>query len=165
MIEIRKASLDDYTVIREIAGRTWPDTYLPILTREQIGYMLDMMYSLQAYTEQLLVKGHHFLLAADDGVFLGFASYEVNHSSETTRIHKLYVLPEAQGKGIGQKLIALIENEAAKNTNDKIVLNVNRYNKAVEFYLKSGFVKAGEEDINIGSGYLMEDFIMRKDIK
>jgi diamine N-acetyltransferase len=165
MIEVRKASSTDHAVIRELADRTWHHTYLPILSQEQVDYMLDMMYSEEAYTEQLSIKGHHFLLVSEDGIFLGFASYELNYLSATAKIHKLYVVPEAQGKGIGQKLLTIIENEAVKNTNDTIVLNVNRYNKAVHFYQKAGFEKTGEEDINIGDGYLMEDFIMRKDIK
>ncbi|AWH85718.1 GNAT family N-acetyltransferase [Flavobacterium album] len=165
MIEVRKASLDDYPVIQGIAHNTWQHTYLPILSQGQVDYMLDMMYSAEAYREQVSEKGHHFLLASESDAFLGFASYELNYSPEITKIHKLYVLPEAQGKGIGQKLLAVIENEASKNTNDKIVLNVNRYNKAVNFYQKSGFIKIGEEDINIGNGYLMEDFIMQKFIK
>lgn len=164
-MEIRKASPEDYTVIRNLADRTWHHTYLPILSQEQVDYMLELMYSNEAYTEQVSVKGHHFLLASEDDVFLGFASYELNYLSETTKIHKLYVLPEAQGKGAGQKLLAIIENEAAKNNNDTIILNVNRYNKAMNFYQKAGFEKIGEEDINIGNGYLMEDFIMRKDIR
>lgn len=165
MIEVRKASSEDYNIIRELADRTWYPTYLSILSQEQLDYMLEMMYSPAAYTEQLSIKNHHFLLASEEGTFLGFASYELNYHSETAKIHKLYVVPEAQGKGVGQKLLSVIENEALKNTNDKIVLNVNRFNKAVNFYQKAGFEKAGEEDINIGNGYLMEDFIMRKEIR
>lgn len=165
MIEVRKAASDDYKTIRELADRTWYPTYLSILSREQLDYMMELMYSPAAFTEQLSLKNHHFLLASEDGIFLGFASYELNYHSETAKIHKLYVVPEAQGKGVGQKLLSVIENEALKNSNDKIVLNVNRFNKAINFYQKAGFEKAGEEDINIGNGYLMEDFIMRKEIR
>ena len=165
MIEIRKAASEDYEIIRGLADRTWYNTYLSILAQEQLDYMMEMMYSLSAFTEQISVKNHHFLLASEDGVFLGFASYELNYHSGTAKIHKLYVVPEAQGKGVGQKLLTIIENVALKNSNDKIVLNVNRFNKAVNFYRKAGFEKAGEEDINIGNGYLMEDFIMSKAIR
>jgi hypothetical protein len=37
---------------------------------------------------------------------------------------------------------------------------VNRYNKARQFYEKMGFVVIGEEDIDIGNNYLMNDYIM-----
>ncbi|WP_294819316.1 GNAT family N-acetyltransferase [uncultured Flavobacterium sp.] len=165
MIEIRKASAEDYVTIRELADRTWYPTYGAILSQEQLDFMIDMMYSQAAFTEQLSIKNHHFLLAAENGVPMGFASYELNYLSQTAKVHKLYVVPEAQGKGVGQKLLSIIENEALKNGNDTIVLNVNRFNKAVHFYLKSGFEKTGEEDISIGNGYLMEDFIMTKGLR
>ncbi|MGQ2985310.1 GNAT family N-acetyltransferase [Flavobacterium sp.] len=165
MIEIRKAASEDYEIIRGLADRIWYHTYHSILGQEQLDYMMEMMYSPAAFTEQISVKNHHFLLASEDGLFFGFASYELNYHSETAKIHKLYVVPESQGKGVGQKLLSHIENEALKNSNDKIVLNVNRFNKAVNFYQKAGFEKAGQEDINIGNGYLMEDFIMRKAIR
>jgi len=164
MIDIRKASLEDYDTIHSLAQRTWYPTYLPILSREQLDYMLEMMYSLKAVTEQISINGNHFLLANEGAEFLGFASYEVNYHSETTKLHKLYVLPEAQGKGVGARLLLIIENEARRNHNDKLILNVNRYNPAVNFYRKSGFEKVGEEDIDIGNGYLMEDYIMAKNL-
>lgn len=161
-MEIRKADLGDYKIINDLAIKTWYDTYSSILSQEQLEYMLNTMYSLEAITEQIAIKGHHFLLLSEDDKYLGFASYELNYTSGTTKLHKLYVLPETQGRGAGRLLISKIENAAKNNGNDKIVLNVNRYNNAANFYLKNGFTKAGEEDINIGNGYLMEDFIMEK---
>lgn len=161
-MEIRKAGLDDFKIINDLALKTWYDTYTTILSPEQLEYMLKEMYSLKAFTEQIAVKGHHFLLLSENDRYLGFASYELNYTSGTTKLHKLYVLPETQGKGAGRLLITTIESLAKNNGNDKVSLNVNRYNDAVKFYLKNGFEKAGEEDINIGNGYLMEDFIMEK---
>jgi len=163
-MEIIKASVEDYDLIYGIAVPVWEKTYREILSAEQSGYMLDMMYSYASITEQILIKGHHFLLAVEDGKYLGFASYEHNSAYETTKLHKIYILPEAQGMGVGKALITVVENSAKANGNDKLALNVNRYNQAVNFYIKAGFVKAGEENINIGNGYLMEDFIMVKQL-
>ena len=163
-MQIRKAALEDFEIINELAVNTWHDAYDKILSSEQVNYMLEMMYSLNAITEQILVKGHHFLLLSEDDTYLGFASYELNYLSGTTKLHKLYVLPETQGKGAGRLLVSKIEQEAAKNGNDKVSLNVNRYNPAVNFYLKNGYAKVKEEDINIGNGYLMEDFVMEKQL-
>ena len=42
-------------------------------------------------------------------------------------------------------------------------LNVNRYNKnALQFYTKQGFAIIKEEDIAIGKGFFMNDFVMQK---
>jgi len=161
-MEISKASIKDYDLIHAIAVPSWQHTYSSILSAEQLDYMLTLMYSHDAITEQIAIKGHHFLLAAEDGQYLGFASYEINSVYEATKIHKLYVLPQAQGRGVGKALVTVIENAAKAHGNDKLLLNVNRYNPAVNFYLKTGFAKIGQEDINIGNGYLMEDYIMQK---
>jgi ribosomal protein S18 acetylase RimI-like enzyme len=164
MMNIRKATPDDFEIIHDLAIATWQDTYSKILSQEQLDYMLNMMYSCEAITEQMLSKGHHFLLLSDESNYLGFASYEINYLSGTTKLHKLYVLPQTQGKGAGRLLISKIEELAAVNGNNTVSLNVNRYNSAIIFYEKSGYIKVKQENINIGNGYLMEDFIMEKNL-
>ena len=163
-MEIIKASLTDYKIIYDIAIPVWNATYKTVLTQEQMDYMLKLFYSEEAFTEQVAVKGHQFLLAVEGKDYLGFASYEVNYQSETTKLHKLYVLPEAHGKGVGKALVTVVENAARKSVNDKLLLNVNRYNPAVHFYLKAGFENKGEDDVDIGNGYLMEDYLMVKQL-
>ena len=79
-----------------------------------------------------------------------------------TRIPKIYVLPEAQGKGIGRMLIERISAIAGSDGAERLQLNVNRFNKALQFYEFLGFEKVGEVDIPIGNGFLMQDFIMEK---
>ncbi|MEE1899309.1 GNAT family N-acetyltransferase [Flavobacterium rakeshii] len=162
-MEIIKAGFGDYNLVHTLAEKVWPQTYKNILTNDQITYMFEMMYSQTAYNEQIEKKGHEFLLIRDESGYLGFASYELNYNNKPiTKVHKIYVLPQTQGKGAGRALIDKISQIAADNNNTVISLNVNRYNTAIGFYEKIGFVKAGQEDIDIGNGYLMEDYIMQK---
>jgi GNAT superfamily N-acetyltransferase len=74
----------------------------------------------------------------------------------------LYVLPEAQGKGIGKLLIEEVIVLAEEMHSKSINLNVNRFNKAHFFYSKMGFCILKEVDIELDFGYLMEDYIMEK---
>ncbi|MCO6148708.1 GNAT family N-acetyltransferase [Flavobacterium sp. NRK1] len=164
MMQIRRATPEDFEIIYNLAVNTWNVTYEKILSKEQLDYMLDMMYSLNAITDQILVKGHHFILLSENNNYLGFASYELNYLSGIAKLHKLYVLPETQGRGAGKLLIDKVEEAAKRNGNNIVSLNVNRYNNAVNFYIKNGYKKIKEEDIDIGSGYLMEDFIMEKSL-
>jgi ribosomal protein S18 acetylase RimI-like enzyme len=49
----------------------------------------------------------------------------------------------------------------AKTNNQKgIYLNVNKYNSAKFFYEKLGFTNVKEEVIDIGNGYVMDDYVM-----
>jgi GNAT superfamily N-acetyltransferase len=103
------------------------------------------------------------LLANEGATCVGFASYEHQYQNKKqTRLHKLYVLPQAQKKGVGQLLIETIENKAKANNDLSLSLNVNRFNLSYLFYQKMGFQIIGEEDIAIGNGYFMEDYKMEK---
>lgn len=162
---IDDCGLERLPSIRRIAYQTWPAAYGEILTAKQIQYMLDRMYALPALTSNLLENHHAFAIASIDGKEVGFVSFEHGFRGDgITRIHKLYMLPEAQGKGTGAALLEYVEHLARSQGSERLSLNVNRYNKAQHFYLKHGFEIVGREDIGIGNNYLMEDFIMEKQL-
>lgn len=147
-------------IIKELAYTIWPVAYGEILSKEQLDYMLDLIYTIESLEKQV-DSSHVFLLVEEDDQFIGFASYELNfENSNKTKIQKLYVLPEIQGKGIGKHLINHIKQIAIDNKNSGLILNVNRFNKAKEFYLKYGFEITKEIKINIGNDYIMDDYIM-----
>ena len=162
MIKIVPASIADLPIIQKIAYKTWPICYADIITKEQMDYMLDQFYALD-YLCKNIEKGHHFLLANEDETALGFASFEHNFKGQNkTHLHKIYMLSETQGKGIGKMLINKVEDLAKENQSVAISLNVNKYNKAQDFYKKNGFKVVAEEVIEIGNGYVMDDFRMEK---
>lgn len=163
MLIISGATTKDLKLIREIAYGSWPATYGAILSNEQIDYMLNLFYSEETLSENLNKKGHHFILLHDDTNCIGFASFEHNYLNKNhTRLHKIYLLPRAQGKGVGKLLIDTVEKLAAENHSDVISLNVNKFNKALSFYQKIGFKVVAEEVIELDFGYLMEDYKMEK---
>jgi diamine N-acetyltransferase len=161
MITIVEATIDDIKLIQSIAYQTWPIVYSEIITQEQIAYMLDLFYSEEALRENSIDKGHVFILIKDKNSTLGFASFEHNYLQKNlTRLHKLYLLPESHGKGLGKLLLNAVEKSAIENQSVGISLNVNKYNKALHFYLKSGFEIVKEEKIAIGSDFFMDDYVM-----
>ena len=151
-------------MIQELAYKIWPSTYGEILSKEQLEFMLDKFYSLESLKVQVN-SNHVFLLLEDNNSFIGFLDYELNYEeSGKTKIHKIYLLPETQGKGLGRLFVSYAENSAKKANQKAILLNVNRFNKAIGFYENLGFKKTETIDVEIGNGYLMEDFIMEKEL-
>lgn len=121
--------------------------------------MLGWMYSLDTLEKQAS-EGHRFYLAEEKGEMLGFTGIELNQELGKTKIHKIYILPTAQGKGIGKKLIKEIKEIALENNQTSLLLNVNKYNQgAIDFYEYLGFKKVKDEVIDIGNGYVMDDFV------
>lgn len=163
MLKVCEATPADFKTIQHIAHTTWPLTYSEILTQAQLDFMLAAFYSIATLTENYSKKQHHFILAVEEDSCLGFASFEHHYLGEkVTRLHKLYLLPEAQGKGIGKMLVDRVEAEAKNIHSNLISLNVNKYNKAYFFYEKIGFQNVGKELLPIGDGYFMDDFKMEK---
>ena len=157
---IREATKEDIATIHALANKTWRVAYKEILSPQQLAYMLDRIYS-EPSLQQQFDTGHHFLIAEEDNIPIAFADY--NHLKESIyKLQKIYALPEQQGKGIGKFLINYIIETVKQKGATVLLLNVNRHNKAKEFYEHLGFTVIGEEDIDIGEGYFMNDFIMEK---
>lgn len=157
---LKLLSSNELKIVQDLAYATWPDTFKDILTSEQIHYMLEWMYNLETLRKQV-EDGHLFYVYLDKGVPLGFMGIEPNHpTQDSLKIHKIYVLPQTQGSGVGKKLLQKAMEVANDTGISKLVLNVNRFNKAVSFYQYIGFVIEYEENIDIGNGFLMEDFVM-----
>ena len=74
------------------------------------------------------------------------------------------MLPEAQGKGIGKLLLNQVEYLAKENHSTALSLNVNKFNKAQDFYKKNGFNVIDDVVIEIGHNYIMDDYIMEKEL-
>ena len=162
---ITVATKEQLPVVRDLAYSIWPSTYGEILSKVQLDFMLDKFYNIASLEEQMLVKNQVFMLIQEEGHYLGFCAYELNiDQSNKTKLHKIYVLPQTQGKGVGKMLLHEVEKIALENQNKAVFLNVNRYNKAFEFYKKQGYAITEEIDIEIGHGYLMEDYIMEKNL-
>lgn len=158
-ITIRNVSLPEIPVIRQLIYQTWPETYKDILSKEQIGYMLDMIYSDASLTKQIMKDNHRFIIAYENNEPLALSDYSLIEPG-IYKIHKIYVLPQSQGKGLGKLLINYIKKQIEPEQATALHLNVNRYNKARQFYEHLGFKVIAEEDIDIGSGYFMNDYIM-----
>jgi ribosomal protein S18 acetylase RimI-like enzyme len=61
-------------------------------------------------------------------------------------------------------MIDYITEAARKNNQEALLLNVNKNNIAKNFYKKLGFNIVLDEVIDIGQGYVMDDYVMEKPI-
>lgn len=159
-MKIVLCKIEQLNVVIDLTKKIWPVAYGEILSKSQLDYMIDKFYNEPALRE-LVQKGHVFYLAQDDNDnYVGFVSYEINSEPNKTKIHKIYVLPETQGTGLGRQFFELVKEKAIENNQKVIFLNVNKYNNAIHFYTKLGFRKVKDEVIDIGNGYVMDDYVM-----
>ena len=63
-MDIREAALADCRLIHDMAWETFPNTYKNILTKEQIDYMMEWMYSVDSLKKQMTEEKHTYLSRA-----------------------------------------------------------------------------------------------------
>ena len=132
MFTIKKATTNDIQLINEMAQIVFPATYREILSKEQLDYMMDWMYSPKNLRKQMEEEGHIYYIAYKDGEAAGYVSIQPE-GEHLFHLQKIYVLPLFQGCRLG---------------------------KALQFYQHLGMEKVAEGDFHIGNGYYMNDYIM-----
>jgi ribosomal protein S18 acetylase RimI-like enzyme len=157
---IRIADATDFPAIREVVHEVWPIAYREMITPEQISYMLEWMYSDKSLHKQVQEDGCVFLVCEEENFVQGFASFSEIEPS-IFKLHKLYVFTHLQGKGIGKALLVEVKKRAAALGGKAIELQVNKKNVAQHFYLKQGFRIERELVLDIGEGFVMDDFVMK----
>lgn len=160
--EIRPATSADVQTIADLADKIWRCHYPGIITNEQIDYMLAQRYNAEALAVQLANPAEWFDLAMIGGEPSGFAHY-IRLSDDEIKLDKLYLLPELHGLGYGSRLIYHVKKRARELGGKTLVLSVNKQNqKAINAYLTSGFSIRDSVVVDIGGGFVMDDFLMEK---
>ncbi len=162
MILISKVGTEQVATIQALAHHIWQTAYKEILTPGQMSYMLQRIYSPASLENQITHQHHQFVIIYAEGMPAGFASYGKKQDAPpgVYRLHKIYLDPLLQGKGLGKMLLEFILKQITPLGATDLELNVNRHNKARHFYEKVGFNIVREEDIDIGNGFFMNDYVM-----
>ncbi|MGL5773237.1 MAG: GNAT family N-acetyltransferase [Bacteroidales bacterium] len=151
---------EDLIILRNLALEIFPHTYKPILSQNQIDYMMHMMYHPETLRGEFDSKNQIFYLIQLQNIPVGYFAIEYKSDKALLIIQKLYLLPGLQGQGLGKRVMNQIIYIAQDFKASVIRLYVNRYNEAKHFYLNYGFKIAEERDNPIGEGYFMNDYIM-----
>jgi len=145
-----------------LAHRIWHAHYPSIITVEQIDFMLERGYTREIILDEINNRGMIWLTIRHSDEMIGFASLGP-HGPGVMKLHKLYLLPQYHGSGIGGRALAEVERIAREEGDDTLILNVNRHNtKAIRAYLRAGWHIAEEVVVDIGGGFVMDDNIMMK---
>ena len=160
-ISIRLLGKDELALVRQVADIVWPITFAPILSKEQIAYMMKMMYA-EDVMDREYEQGIQFRCVFDGEKPVGYISLGACDSAkDAMKLHKCYLLPEYQGKGIGSQMLKEAKKIAGQMGYSRLRLNVNRNNtKAIKAYIRNGFQNIASVDNPIGNGFYMNDFIM-----
>ncbi len=164
-ISIRILDKHELGLVREVADVVWPVTFREILSPEQIAYMMKMMYAPEVMDREY-DSGISFYGVFDGERPVGYLVLgPCDGHPGTAKLHKCYLLPEFQGKGIGSMMLSKAKGYAAEAGYTHLRLNVNRYNEnAIKAYLRNGFAIVETVDNPIANGFFMNDYVMEVEL-
>ncbi|MBL4569013.1 MAG: GNAT family N-acetyltransferase [Flavobacteriaceae bacterium] len=152
-----------YAVIEKLAFAIWQEHYTPIIGTEQVDYMLNKYQSVKAIKEQITDGASYYNIIHDE-IAVGYLS--VYKKENALFLSKIYILSETRGKGIGKTAMEFIQSKAELMKCTSISLTVNKNNEnSIKAYEKMGFQKIKELVMDIGNGFVMDDYLMEKKLK
>lgn len=151
--------------VAELADEIWHECFLDMISEGQIDYMVEKFQSFAPIWDKIENENYEYYMVFDDGDFCGY--FGICPESDTTLfLSKLYLRKDKRGKGAASVMFDFIFDKMKKDKREHIYLTVNRGNThAIEVYKKKGFKIVNNTVTDIGSGYVMDDHIMQKDIE
>ncbi len=135
-VVIRGATGDDLHAVLEVGHRTWPATYIPIAGKDYVAMGLAKWWTEGATIPA--IRAGRVLVAEIDGEVVGMAG--VGPLDGTLALWKLYVVPEAQSRGVGGALMRAVIERALDDDYDEVQVSHLAGNVgAAAFYKKFGF--------------------------
>lgn len=145
-----------------LARKIWIDHYVPIIGKVQVDYMLEKFQSERAIREQL-ADGYEYFLLRHEGLCAGYIA--IVPADSGLMISKLYTDRSVRGSGLGRTMLNFAETVCREHGFSRLWLTVNKNNTAsIEWYLRSGFKNSGSIVMDIGNGFVMDDYRMEKAI-
>ena len=152
----------DFEQIANLGTIIWTEHYTPIIGSEQVTYMLDKFQSESAVKKQIQ-EGTEYYIIKHQNTTVGYLSFYKKEDS--LFLSKLYVLGNERGKGIGKAAMSFLEKKRVEIACKSISLTVNKYNtNSIKADEKMGFEKTDSVVMDIGNGYVMDDYVMKKEI-
>ena len=158
---VRIEKEEDLLHLASMAGTIWRECYASILSGEQIEYMLSKFLSVNVLSRQVSVEGYEYYFVECDGERVGFVGVKVEE--KRLFLSKLYIKEEYRGRGISSVALGFLEEKCHREALLAIYLTVNKYNdRAYNVYINKGYKVVDDVVTDIGSGYVMDDYVMQK---
>lgn len=156
MVLFSKVEQNQIKKLASLASSIWHEYWTCILSPEQIDYMVENFQSEKAIKNQIENENYTYYFILSENQPIGY--FGISDKKDLLFLSKLYIKKEARHQGIGTKAFEKIQEIA---NGRKIQLTVNKYNtNTIRAYEKWGFKTVNSVVTDIGSGFVMDDYIM-----
>lgn len=159
---IREISVDeDIRKIADMAVSIWHEAFAGIISKAQIEYMLDKFQSYEAIKDQIDNHGYRYFIISENGEDAGYCGVQPC-ADGTLYLSKMYLMKAFRGHGLFRKMTGYLEDLCRREGLSSIWLTVNRNNNAaIAAYAKTGYDNVRSQVADIGSGYVMDDYVFQ----
>lgn len=162
MYEVKPQDISTLRDLENLATEIWREHYTSIIGIDQVNYMLKKFQSVDAMTEQIQ-SGYSYYTVFLSNELVGY--FSVQPREDILFLSKAYLVESARGKGIFSKMLEKITLIAEEHDLSKIELTVNKENtNSINVYKSKNFNVTHEAVFDIGNGYVMDDFVLLKEI-
>jgi ribosomal protein S18 acetylase RimI-like enzyme len=155
----------DFPVLARLGETIWRQTYPGMISSAQIDYMLAGRFAPERLRQYLGATDRGLYLVRLAGEPVGYFSYAATASAGQMKLEQLYLLAECRGQGLGGHMMRIVEARAREQACRVLCLTVNKANaQAIAVYRKAGFAVRESVVFDIGNGYVMDDYLMEKNL-
>jgi diamine N-acetyltransferase len=152
---------EQLAAVATLAQVIWREHYVPLIGAAQVEYMLAESWNPRAMREQMQ-RGDEYFSISRGSELLGYLAVRAEVVERSLFISKLYLQRASRGAGLGRRALQFIESLARARELQLLWLTVNQRNPAVQVYERCGFAITASVRIDIGNGFVLDDFRMEK---
>ncbi len=158
-------SEEDIEQVARMAEEIWYEYWPGLISYAQVDYMVEKFQSKDALRADIEDIGYVYWIIQDGGCPIGYTGAHAETDTSKLFISKIYLYSTERGKGYAAQIIAFYEDFCRSNDLTSMYLTVNKYNTlGIRAYERNGFSKTRSVVTDIGKGFVMDDFIMEKDV-
>jgi len=165
-VAFRLAGTDDAPSLSKLGAETFTATFGHLYQPADLATFL-VSHGEEQWRQELADTEFAVLIAEEDGQAVGYAKVGPPHLPFEPRgvpieLRQFYLLEAWQGRGLADRMMQWVIDEAERRGGDHLYLSVFTDNhRARKFYERWGFVAEGRYAFMVG-GHADEDIVMRR---
>lgn len=150
--------------VAALAHGIWNECYHDMLPQGQIDYMTEKFQNQAAIRKQMEEEGYVYFLARVGDENAGYLG--VQPKDGRLFLSKIYFLAKFRGMGLAREAFAFLDGFARERSCGAVWLTVHKYNeRAKAVYAKAGFALVDGIVMEIGNGYVMDDYVFERKVE
>ncbi|NLO36021.1 MAG: GNAT family N-acetyltransferase [Clostridiaceae bacterium] len=155
----------DARQLAELAREIWTEHYTGLIGAGQVSYMLERYQSAERIWQDIRKGGVTYAWLTCGPHMAAYMAYSDKTDYGDCFLSKLYVKKDYRGQGLAKTLLGHLVTRCRRDKKRSIWLTVNKHNSgSIAAYKKLGFSCIDSVVTDIGNGFVMDDYVLRREI-